>query len=151
MSPLTLSYETYIKATPARLWDALVNPELTVLYDFGSAVESTWEVGSRIVYRMDGGTGGVAVQGDLVEVTPPQKLVHTWEETWNEESVQDQPSLVTYEIAHMGEVCKLTVTHDGFPAATKTYEMVRGAWPIILSSLKTLLETDAPLPVPATD
>jgi uncharacterized protein YndB with AHSA1/START domain len=148
MTDLTLTYETYIKTTPEQLWDALTNPGLTVFYDFGSAVESTWQVGARIVYRV-AGSDDVAVQGDLVEVTAPERLVHTWEEAWNAESAQDDPTRVTYQIVPIGEVCKLTVVHDGFATVTKTYEMVSGGWPMILSGLKTLLETGDPLPLPS--
>jgi uncharacterized protein YndB with AHSA1/START domain len=150
MPDLTLTYETYIKTTPEQLWEALTNPGITVLYDFGSAVESTWQTGTRIVYRTEGGRGDIAVQGDLVEVDAPQKLVHTWEEAWDAESAKDEPSRVTYDIAALGEVCKLTVVHDRFAGRTKTYTMVAPAWPMILSGLKTVLETGAPLPLPTS-
>jgi len=149
MAELTLTYDLYIKATAEQVWDALTDPALTVLYDFGSAVESTWQPGSRIMYRTNGGTGDVAVEGDLIEVNRPARLVHTWEEAWNADSAQDDPSRVTYQITAMGEVCRLTVVHDGFATATKTYQLVSGAWPMILSGLKTVLETGAPLPLPA--
>jgi uncharacterized protein YndB with AHSA1/START domain len=149
VSDLTLTYETYIRTSPDALWDALTNPALTVLYDFGAAVDSTWQVGARIVYRANGGTGEVAVEGDLVEVRPRERLVHTWEEAWNADSAQDLPSRVTYQITPLGEVCKLTVVHDGFATTTKTYELVSGAWPMLLAGLKTVLETGEALPLPA--
>lgn len=148
MPDLKLTYETYIRTTPEGLWEALTRPELTVLYDFGSAVESDWQPGSPIVYRMSGGTGSVSVRGTLVDVQPPARLVHIWEEVWNPESAGDRPSRVTYAIEPMGEVCKLTVVHEEFGHESQTYRMVASAWPMILSGLKTVLETGQPLPLP---
>jgi len=52
----------------------------------------------------------------------------------------------TWEIEPMGEMCKLTLVHDGFPSETATYRDVGGGWPLVLSSLKSLLETGEPLP-----
>ena len=145
MSNLKLIYEVYMRTTPEQLWEALTNPKLTIHYDFGSAVESDWKLGSPIVYKTAGGKGSISVQGTVVEHEPQVKLVHTWEEAWNAESREDRPSRVTYAIQSMGTVCRLTVTHDDFASETQTYRMVTSAWPMIISGLKTLLETGEPL------
>ena len=147
MPDLKLTYETYIQATPEELWEALTRPALTVLYDLGSAVESDWQPGSPIVYRLSDGDDSVSVHGTLVEVRPPTRLVHTWGEVRSADSAEDHPSRVTYAIEAMGEVSKLTVVHEEFEHASRTCHMVAPAWPMVLSGLTTVIETGQPTSV----
>jgi hypothetical protein len=92
--------------------------------------------------------GELLIDGVIVEVDRPRKLVHTFKELWNDEGKDDWPSRVTYEIEQLGDVCKLTVVHDDFDSETATYKAVKDGWNPILSGLKTLLETGTPLNIP---
>src|SRR5438874_2088380 len=78
----------------------------------------------------------------------PNRLVLTWHVLWDKE-LSNELSRVTYLIEKRGEVCKLTVTHE-LPEAPKTARQVgQDGWQLILSGLKTLLETGQPMPMPA--
>jgi uncharacterized protein YndB with AHSA1/START domain len=96
------------------------------------------------VYRID---GEPAIVGQVIESTPPEKLVCTFDARWDEAVRADPPSRITWLLETAGpDVCKLTVVHDGFESETATYAQVAGGMPFILSGLKTLLETGEPLP-----
>jgi uncharacterized protein YndB with AHSA1/START domain len=133
-------YEIYIRTTPAELWKAITNPELTKRY-FGLEVESDWKQGST--YRYVFPDGSLAHFGTLLEVAPPRRLVQTFEHEYSEQhgGGSDDRSRVTWEIERRGEVCKLTVIHDGWQRESKSYQSAAQGWPMILSGLKTLLET----------
>jgi uncharacterized protein YndB with AHSA1/START domain len=88
--------------------------------------------------------GKPQMEGQVIEVDPGRKLVHTFATT----GVSDRPSRVTYELQPMGEVTLLTLTHDDFGGTTQTYESVRRGWNPVISGLKTLLETGRPLEIP---
>jgi uncharacterized protein YndB with AHSA1/START domain len=139
-------YVLYIRTTPEKLWDALVKPELTRRYFYGTEIKSDLEVGSSLDYFMkdDKGETVSALSGEIIEIVPQRKLVHTFSFPSNE----DKPSRAAYEIEPVGDgkMVKLTVTHDEFEGETRTYQETSGGWPIILNSLKTLLETGEPLP-----
>jgi uncharacterized protein YndB with AHSA1/START domain len=135
-------FEVYIKATPERLWQAITDPTMTPIYYFGSLIESDFTPGSPLRYKQP--DGSVDIDGEVVEVDPPRKLVHSFSTRW--EANDDPPTTVTWEITPMGsETCRLAVTHAGFRSENATYESVKGGWPIILSGLKTLVETGEPL------
>ena len=147
-------YVTYIVTTPEKLWEALTRPESTRQYFFGRAVESDWKVGSPFAYRME--DGGIDVKGKVLESDPPRRLAVTWEVEWREglpepftpELLRSLPeTVVTFEIEPLGEVVRLTMTesHAG-PIDDKLLEGGRRGWPVILSGLKSLLETGRPLP-----
>jgi uncharacterized protein YndB with AHSA1/START domain len=136
-------FQTWIRTTPERLWEAITNPEETTKYFYGTAVQTDWQPGSPIAYV----TGEVhEVDGRVLEVVPNQRLVVTFLATHNPEAKDDSPTRVTWQIEPQKDgLCKLTVTHDDFEAETATYRSVAGGWPFILSGLKTLLETGKPL------
>lgn len=139
-------FEVYIKATPERLWQAITDPAQTRIYYFGSLIESDFQVGSPLRYRQP--DGSVDIDGEVLEIDPPRKLVHSFTTRW--EASEDPPTTVTWEITPVGsETCRLAVTHGGFPSENATYESVRGGWPMILSGLKTLVETGEPLKIEA--
>jgi uncharacterized protein YndB with AHSA1/START domain/predicted transcriptional regulator len=140
-------FQTYIRTTPELLWRAITTPEETKRYFFGSSVQSDWKAGSPISYVGD--TGAHDLDGRILEIDPPRKLVVTFEMTHNPEASKDRPSRVTWEIEQQGALCLLTVLHDDFDGQTATWRAVRGGWPYILSNLKTVLETGEPLPPPA--
>src|SRR5262245_56815426 len=146
MNPPNHVYEVYIKTTAEKLWEAITNGEKTQQYFYGTKVESDWKVGSSV--RHMGANGQVNLDGKVLEVVPGKRLVTTFSAVHDPATANDRPSRVTWEIQSLGEVCKLTLTHDDFDGITKTYESVGPGWNPVLSGLKTLLETGKPLAIP---
>jgi uncharacterized protein YndB with AHSA1/START domain len=147
MSPAALVNVIYIRTTPRALWNALTQAKFTRQYYAGLELKAELKRGGRFDYmhRLEvHRRHGAGVEGVVIEVVPRKKLVHTFEPQF----IEDEPSRVTYEIEPMGLVCKLTVTHDEFPAGGPTLETVKAGWPEILSSLKSLLETGQALVIP---
>jgi uncharacterized protein YndB with AHSA1/START domain len=141
-------YEIYIRTTAENLWQALTDPDFTHQYFHETRVISDWKPGSSIVYRQDNGND--AIEGELIAFEPPRRLVHTFHFAHDAEARHDAPTRVTWEITPMGEVCRLTLTHEDFEGETATYRSVSdGGWAPIIDSLKTLLETGKPMPMPA--
>ncbi|HEX6139992.1 MAG TPA: SRPBCC family protein [Candidatus Limnocylindria bacterium] len=141
-------YEVYIRTTPERLWQAITDPAMTQIYYFGSRVDSDFGVGSPITYRQ--ADGRLDIEGTIVEADPPRRLVHTFAVKWDA-TVNDAPTRVSWEITPMGETCRLSVVHDGFASETATYEQTGSGWAMILSGLKTLIETGEALPIGAPE
>jgi uncharacterized protein YndB with AHSA1/START domain/DNA-binding transcriptional ArsR family regulator len=137
-------YEIYIKTTPERLWRAITDPADTLLYYYGTRVESDWKAGSRLVYY-DGDE--ISIDCQVVEIDPPHRLIQTFNANFAPDAANDRPSRVTWTIEKMGDVCRLTLVHDDFDGETETYRQVEHGWAEILSGLKTLLETGEPLQV----
>lgn len=136
-------YRIYIRTTPEELWRALTDGAITPRYVYGTAVESTWEPGAP--YRYATPDGNTMVQGEVLAAEPPRRLVISWQSLWD--PTPSAVSRVTWEIEPAGAACKLTVIHEGL-----TEEEAGGfadAWALILSGLKTVLETGQPLPVGA--
>lgn len=136
---------TYIRTTPAKLWDAIINPEMTRQYYYGTRVQhGELKPGARFYYLEQ--DDSVVLDGEVVEVEPLKKLVTTFKPSW---APDGEVTRVMYEIEKMGEeTCKLTVTH--FDAA-KSMAGVEEGWPLIVAGLKTMLETGRPLNVPMPD
>jgi uncharacterized protein YndB with AHSA1/START domain len=140
-------FEIYIKTTPERLWEAITDPEMRSKYNFGAQVSSDWTPGSR--YEMSHpGAGVVLGEGENLEVEPPRRLVQSMVALWSDEVKNEGTSRVTWEIEPIGDSCRLTVTHDQLreDANNELY----GGWPMILSGLKTLLETGELLDTPGS-
>jgi uncharacterized protein YndB with AHSA1/START domain len=139
-------YQLFIKATPDAIWDAITKPEFTQQYFHGSRADFDLRRGGA--YRGLAGDGDtVLVEGEVVEVDRPRKLVHTWRAMYDEGLADEEPSRVSWEIEPQdGGFTKLTVVHDQLERSPKTAESVSGAgWMMVLSGLKTLLETGKPL------
>jgi uncharacterized protein YndB with AHSA1/START domain len=144
-------YEIYIKTTPERLWEAITNPALRAKYSFGVAVLSDWKAGSRYQARTTEITvapGTDIAEGENVEVDPPRRLVQTFRALWSDSVKAEGYSRVTWEIQQIGDSCCLTVTHDRLRDGAS--EELYGGWPMVLSGLKTLLETGETLTTPAS-
>jgi DNA-binding transcriptional ArsR family regulator/uncharacterized protein YndB with AHSA1/START domain len=136
-------FAIFIRTTREQLWQALTESDYTLKYYYASTVESDWESGSPLLYKIGDDT---AIVGEVVEATPPEKLVTTFDAQWDEAVRADAPSRITWILEEAGPgVSKLTVIHEGFESETATYEQVAGGMPYILSGLKTLLETGRPL------
>jgi DNA-binding transcriptional ArsR family regulator/uncharacterized protein YndB with AHSA1/START domain len=146
MAPPRHVYTIFIRTSPQRLWEALTSPEDTKNYFYGTAVRSDWKPGSRVLYMYPNGT--VAADGEVIESDPPRRLVTSFDARWDDEVAADAPHRVAWEIESVGPICRLTVTHDGFEGETATYRSVSGGVSVILSSLKSLLETGEPLAFP---
>jgi uncharacterized protein YndB with AHSA1/START domain len=139
-------YEVYIRTTPEKLWQAITSADATrQYYQRGLAVDSAWQPGQPICYRSPDGKAWV--EGELLEVDPPRRLSHTFIGLFADPQRAERPSRVTWEIEQQGDVCRLTLVHDDFEGETETYGGVAHGWPVILSGLKTLLETGEPLGV----
>lgn len=140
-------FEIYIKTTPERLWEAITNPELRAVYNFGASIDSDWRPGSR--YVMSAGDGTVALgEGEILEVDRPRRLVQSMRALWSEDVKGEGTSRVTWEIEPVGDSCRLTIIHDQL--ADGANEELYGGWPMILSGLKTLLETGEHLTTPGS-
>ena len=139
-------FEIYIKTTPERLWQAITDPEMRRKYSFGVTVESEWTPGSAYTSLVPGVTE--IASGENLEVEPPRRLVQTMQALWSDEVRGEGFSRVTWEIEPVGDSCRLRVTHDRLrdDANSELY----GGWPMILSGLKTLLETGEKLTTPGS-
>ncbi len=138
-------YEIYIRTTPERLWRAITDGSDTARYSYGTAVSSTWQPGAPMTYSYPDGT--LAAEGVVLEADPPRRLVTTFHATWDEEMAADRPHRMTWEITPAGESCRLVVTSDDFDGETATYRSFQGGMSVILSGLKTLLETGESLAI----
>jgi uncharacterized protein YndB with AHSA1/START domain len=140
-------FEIYIKTTPERLWEAITDSEMRRQYSFGVGITSDWTPGSR--YEAVHPGAGVAIsEGENLEVDPPRRLVQSFTALWSEDVKREGTSRVTWEIEPVGDSCRLTVTHDQLRDGA--HGELYGGWPMILSGLKTLLETGETLTTPGS-
>jgi uncharacterized protein YndB with AHSA1/START domain len=139
-------FEIYIKTTPERLWEAITETEMRRVYQFGGGVTSEWTPGSR--YELSHPQGGVLAEGENLEVDPPRRLVQSFTALWSDDVRAEGSSRVTWEIEPVGDSCRLTVTHDQLREGANGE--LYGGWPMILSGLKTLLETGESLTTPGS-
>jgi uncharacterized protein YndB with AHSA1/START domain/DNA-binding transcriptional ArsR family regulator len=140
-------FEIYIKTTPERLWEAITNPDQRQKYNFGVGVTSDWKRGSRYE-SVHPGAGITIAAGENLEVDPPRRLVQSFNALWSDEVRSEGTSRVTWEIEQVADSCRLTVTHDELREGAN--EELYGGWPMILSGLKTLLETGEQLTTPGS-
>jgi uncharacterized protein YndB with AHSA1/START domain len=125
-------YEIYIKTTPDRLWAEVEDPDLA----------------AKMLMPEGGDPAGVAADREDVESDPPHRLVRMMHPKWNPEVEAAGPTRITYEIEPVGDSCRLLVTHDQIPEEAS--DEIFGGWPMILSALKTHLETGEHLDTPAS-
>ena len=139
-------FEIYIKATPERIWEAITDLRLRAKYSFGVETHSDWTPGSA--YK--GAVPGVIdiAEGENLEVDPPHRLVQTFTALWSDDVKSYGASRVTWEIEPVGRSCRLRVTHDQLPEHANPE--LFGGWMMILSGLKTLLETGEQLDTPGS-
>jgi uncharacterized protein YndB with AHSA1/START domain len=141
-------FEIYIKTTPERLWEAITDSEQRQKYNFGVGVTSDWTQGSSYE-AVHPGAGISIAEGENLEVDPPRRLVQSFTALWGEDVKAEGTSRVTWEIEPVGdESCRLTVTHDQLREGAN--DQLYGGWPMILSGLKTLLETGELLTTPGS-
>ena len=137
-------YVTYISTSPEKLWNALLDPKVTAKYWQHENV-SDWKPGSKWEHRRSDKTGALDLVGKVVESSPPRRLVLTWAYP-ADAAREEKHSRVTFEIEPVGDVVRLTVTHDHLEDGSKMLKGITDGWPKVLSSLKSLLESGRPLP-----
>ena len=138
-------FEIYIKTTPERLWEAITDPAIRAKYNFGAGAESDWKAGSPITLQAGEFLLG---EGEVLEIDPPRKLVHTQLAHFSPEAEAEGSSRVAWEIEPVGDSCRVTLTHDQMREGA--CEQIYGGWPMILSGLKTWLESGELLTTPGS-
>ena len=139
-------FEIFIKTTPEQLWKALIDPKLRAQYSFGVETHSDWTNGSSYTAAVPGVVDIAA--GENLEVDPPNRLVQSFNALWSDDVKAQGPTRVTWEIEQVEDSCRLTVVHDRLPEGANPE--LYGGWPMILSGLKTLLETGESLTTPGS-
>ena len=140
-------FEIYIRTTPEHLWEAITDPVIREKYHFGAAVESDWAVGSS--YKLGHpGADRPLIEGENLVVERPRRLVQTMRALWGADAEREGTSRVTWEIEQVSDSCRLTVIHDQLRDGASS--QVYGGWPMILSGLKTWLETGEMLTTPVS-
>ncbi|MET9608142.1 SRPBCC domain-containing protein [Streptomyces sp. NPDC006512] len=158
MTDSDITYTLYVQADPARVWQALTEPALTRRY-WGLSFETDWSVGSPMAW-VERGARTSDPEQVVLDCVPDRRLSYTWhtftpqwaaavgiDEELRAELAGQPRTRVTYEIEPVGDtLARLTVHHEGFVPGGTLIGMCGRAWPLLASSLKTLLETGAPLP-----
>jgi uncharacterized protein YndB with AHSA1/START domain len=139
-------FEIYIRTTPERLWEAITDPEIRAKYNFGARGISDWTAGAAI--RMEAPDGSLLGDGEVLEADPPRRLVHSMRALWGDDVAEEGFSRVTWEIEPITDSCRLLVVHDELRDGAN--EQLFGGWPMILSGLKTWLETGQVLTTPGS-
>jgi len=137
------AYVTYIRTTPEKLWRALMEPDFTRQYWMGTTQECAWKPGAA--WKILFSDGRMADSGEVVEIEPQRKLILNWRNEMFPELTAEGYSRMSYELEQAGETVKLTVRHEMDKSDSKFIKAVSNGWPIILSGLKSLLETGAPI------
>jgi uncharacterized protein YndB with AHSA1/START domain len=141
---LAYTYDIYIGAPVGKVWNGIVDGEMTKHYVYGTRLESTLRKGAPYAYIGDGDFK--VVDGEILEIEPEKRLVMSWKAHWDGSVAKDRPSRVTYELSAAGpSTTKLHIVHDEFDGPTATYTGSVEGWPLMMSSLKSLLETGKPL------
>jgi uncharacterized protein YndB with AHSA1/START domain len=142
MSKPEFVYTTYIETSVEKLWQALTDGDFTERYWFGHRVASDWKVGSPYRFAKQGTS---TIEGKVLISEPPNKLAYTWDPC-SADAKRERTSRVTFDLEPRGNVVKLTVTHDNLDEGGKTFRDISGGWPMVIASLKSLLETGRELP-----
>jgi uncharacterized protein YndB with AHSA1/START domain len=134
-------YVTYIATTPEKVWDALIEGELTRQY-WGHENVSDWKPGSGWELVADDGKRTVKHVGTVLESVPGKRLVLTWGDVADAADTS-RHSRLSIDIETVGGMVRLTVTHDQL--TPEMQRKITNGWPRVLSSLKSFLETGRPL------
>src|SRR5664279_4368223 len=143
MSKPEFVYTTYIETSSEKLWHALTDGDFTERYWFGHRVTSDWQVGSSYKFVA---ADMHSIEGKVLISDPPKRLAYSWDPSCSADAQAERTSRVTFDLEPRGKVVKLTVTHDNLDEGGKTLRNISGGWPMVLASLKSLLESGKPLP-----
>jgi uncharacterized protein YndB with AHSA1/START domain len=138
-------YVTYIKTTPAKLWEALTSSEFSRRYWFGTEFKSDFKVGSPFALVVD---GKATDTGEILEAAPPRRLSYTFKHELDDALRKEGATKVVFTLEPHGELVKLTLTHEDFAPGSKLLDGISKGWPAILASLKSLLESGDALTIP---
>ncbi|MEP7114788.1 MAG: SRPBCC domain-containing protein [Ilumatobacteraceae bacterium] len=147
-SPMEKVFEIYIRTTPERLWQAITDPDIRGKFQFGNTFTSDWSPGGRFEMTNPGAPGMVLGEGVNLEFDPPRRLVQTMLALWGDDVKKEGTTRVTWEIEPVGDSCRLVVTHDQLRDGAN--DQLYGGWAMILSGLKTWLETGQVLTTPGS-
>lgn len=139
MTKSAFVYVIYIRTTPENLWHALTDVEFIKQYHMGYTIESDWKVGSP--WRTTSSDGSLSDSGEIIESVLQKRLVIHWRNERYPEFKAEGYSRCVYEIEPMGTSVKFTITHSIERPDSKFIAAVSGAWPLLVSNLKSLLET----------
>ena len=141
-------YVTYIASTPDKVFKALTSKDATAQFWFGNAATSDWKIGSPIEFRRE---GKLIVEGKILENDPPRRLSYTFRSMHEPYNGREDPSRVVFDLEQQRDQVKLTVTHDDFAEDSQVFHAISNGWPLVLSSLKSFVETDRVLWAPWYD
>lgn len=148
MSKPSFVYVTYIRATAEKIWDAITDPEIAGQYWGGGCHVnvSDWKVGSKWEHQRNDGSGVVDIVGTVAESNRPRRLVITWASP-SQAADPEKTSRVVFEIEpHKDDTVRLTVTHSELEPGSEMLRGITSGWPLVLSSLKSFLETGKVVP-----
>jgi uncharacterized protein YndB with AHSA1/START domain len=149
MSKPSFVYVTYIESTPQKVWNALTNPEMTKDYWVRHRNRSDWKPGSAWRHEDYDDAAKLDIAGTVVEADPPRRLVLTWASP-AEASDPNKVSRVTFDIEMFRGAVRLTVTHDELEPESGMLRGITMGWPVVLASLKTMLETGSAMSMTMT-
>lgn len=132
-------YVTYIRTTPEKLWQALIDPEFTRQFWCETWQDCEWKPGAS--WKLMIPDGRVGDSGEIIAIVPNRRIVLSWRNEFKPEMRAEGYSRLTYELEQQGDAVKLTVIHEMDKPGSKLIDAVSTGWPAILSSLKSLLET----------
>ncbi len=132
-------YVTYIRTSPAKLWQALTQQEFIRQYWFNFTITCDWKRGSP--WKMVSPDGTLTDAGEILEIDPPRRMVIRWQHEWMPDLKAEGPGRCTIELEPVDSSVKLTITHEIDRSDSKLIKAVSGGWPSIISNLKSLLET----------
>jgi uncharacterized protein YndB with AHSA1/START domain len=139
-------YQVIINVSPAIVWNAITDGDITEKYFYGTRVESTWEEGAEIKYLH--GDGRVASEGVILAIDPGTMVEMTFQALWDEDLIAEGPAREIWRVEDFNGATKLTIELYDTPAGSKTYSDFTSGFPYIVSGMKTYLETGESLPTP---
>lgn len=139
-------YKAYINGSQEDVWDAIVNPDKTVQYFYGTVIDVDLQVGGKMNYSYP--DGRPASTGEIIAVDPPNKLEFTFQALWDEELIVEGPAREIWMLAEVNGMVELTIELYDAPVGSKTHTDFADGFPYIVSGLKSLVETGKALPAP---
>jgi len=148
MNKPSFVYVTYIRAPREKIWDAITDPKIAGQYWGGGCHRnvSDWKVGSKWEHQRTDGSNVVDVVGTVTESDRPRRLAITWASP-DTATDPEKTSRVVFEIEpHKDDFVRLTVTHSELEPGSEMLRGISSGWPLVLSSLKSFLETGKAIP-----
>ena len=140
-------YQTYIRASIDDVWQAIVDPDETVQYFYGTRVQSDWQVGSPMNYTNAEGSELVS-EGTVLSIDPPERIEFTFTPLWDEALTAEGPCREVWSIKEINGMSQLTIELYDIATDGPIHRDFAEGLPYIVSGMKSLLETGTPLPAP---